>query len=91
MRTPTSFLTKADLRRAVIRTAAKAHAQHDRTGTRAIAAGSQDNDGWTSDASRAAMIAFARQQRGAAFSVCQARTVPASSLYSFHNGGNTYV
>lgn len=53
--------TKADLRRAVIRTAARAHWRHDRTGARAIAAGLQDNDGWASDMDRAATIAFARQ------------------------------
>jgi hypothetical protein len=54
--------TKADLRRAVIRTAARAHARHDRTGVRAIAAGSQDNDGWASERDRVSTIAFARQQ-----------------------------
>lgn len=54
--------TKADLRRAVIRTAARAHARHDRTGLRAIAAGSQDNDGWASERDKVSTIAFARQQ-----------------------------
>lgn len=55
-------LTKADLRRAVIRTAARAKRRHDRTGTRAIAAGVQDNDGWASEGERFSTIAFARQQ-----------------------------
>jgi hypothetical protein len=59
------FQTKADLRRAVIRTAARAHVRHDRTGMRAIAAGSQDNDGWASERERFSTIAFARQQASA--------------------------
>ena len=58
------FRTKADLRRAIIRTAARAHWRHDRTGLRVIAAAVQDNDGWPSAAMRASTIAFARQQAG---------------------------
>jgi hypothetical protein len=76
--------TKADLRRAVIRTAARAHARHDRTGTRAIAAGLQDNDGWCSEAERWSFLMFARQMAstpslpGAALRPCAA--LPATTL-----------
>lgn len=61
----TAILTKADLRRAVIRTAARSHWKHDRTGARVIACGLQDNDGWASERDRASMISFARQQASA--------------------------
>lgn len=57
--------TKAQLRRAVIRTAALSHWRHDRTGARLIPAGMQDNDGWASERDRASTIAFARQQASA--------------------------
>lgn len=57
--------TKAQLRRAVIRTAARAHWKHDRTGARLIPAGVQDNDGWASERDRISTIAFARQQASA--------------------------
>ncbi len=59
------IMTKAQLRRAVIRTAALAHWKHDRTGARLIAAGCQDNDGWASERDRFSTIAFARQQASA--------------------------
>lgn len=59
------IMTKAQLRRAVIRTAALAHWKHDRTGARLIAAGCQDNDGWDSERERFSTIAFARQQASA--------------------------
>lgn len=59
------FQTKAELRRAVIRTAARTHWKHDRTGARLIAAGVQDNDSWVSERDRISTIAFARQQASA--------------------------
>lgn len=59
------IMTKAQLRRAVIRTAARAHWKHDRTGARLIAAGCQDNDSWASERERFSTIAFARQQASA--------------------------
>jgi hypothetical protein len=66
MAAPAPPRTKADLRRAVIRTAARAHGRRDRTGCRAIAAGSQDNDAWASERDRVSTIAFARQQASCA-------------------------
>lgn len=59
------IMTKAQLRRAVLRTSALAHWRHDRTGARLIAAGCQDNDRWPSAALRESTIAFARQQASA--------------------------
>lgn len=79
------IMTKAALRRAVIRTAALAHWKHDRTGARLIAAGCQDNDGWASERERFSTIAFARQQASALpgqfhpLSCSGSRTTPCSA------------
>ena len=56
-------LTKADLRRAIVRTAAAAHIRHDRTGCCSIPCAFQDNDAWESNARRDATITFARQAK----------------------------
>lgn len=79
------IMTKAELRRAVIRTAALAHWRHDRTGARMIAAGCQDNDSWASERERFSTIAFARQQASALpghfhpLSCSGSRTTPCSA------------
>ncbi len=58
------LLTKADLQRAVIRTAVRANARHDATGLRHFLVekrSGQDNRAWTSETERFAAMAWTRQ------------------------------